>query len=68
MGRLLLTDVVYGKAVRSKEGGNVRENEYWERMIMLSSKVIKGRGKLEHLPSLLLLPSDVETVLLGATI
>lgn len=28
----------------------------------------KGREKLEHHPSLRLLPSDVETVLLGATI
>lgn len=27
----------------------------------------KGREKLEHHPSLLLLPFDVETVLLGAT-
>lgn len=44
------------------------ENEYRERVITLSSKVIKGREKLEHHPSLLLLPSDVETVLLGATI
>lgn len=29
--------------------------------------MIKEREKLEHHPSLLLLPSDVETVLLGAT-
>lgn len=53
---------------RSKEGGDVRENEYRERVIILSCKVIKGVEKLEHHPSLLVLPSDVETVLLGATI
>ncbi len=51
--------------MRSKEGRNVGETEYWERVIMLSSKV---REELEHHPSLLRLPSDVETVLLGATI
>lgn len=44
------------------------ENEYRKRVILLSSKVIKGRVKLEHHPSLLLLPSDVETLLLWATI
>lgn len=47
----------------------------WERMstgkraIMLSSKVINGREKLEHHPPpLLLLPSDAEMLLLGATV
>lgn len=39
-----------------------------QRVIFLSSKVIKGIEKLEHHPSLLVLPSDVETRLLGATI
>lgn len=47
----------------------------WERMstgkraTMLSSKVINGREKLEHHPPpLLLLPSDAEMLLLGATV
>lgn len=51
-----------------EEKWNVVENEYRERVIMLCSKVINGREKVEHQPPpLLFLPSDAETVLLGAT-
>lgn len=47
-------------------------NGMWERMSTgkrASSKVINGREKLEHHPPpLLLLPSDAEMLLLGATV
>lgn len=44
------------------------QNENRDNVVTLSSKVIKRIDELEHHPSLLFSPSDVETVLLGATI